>query len=111
MGLQSRREFLWTTSAGLLAGLLGGCRFGASSRRPNVLFIAVDDLRPELGCYGNREIKTPRFDRLAREGMNFTRAHCQAAGSGDFGAMKRTEFEILNAPNYHEDTSGISPLG
>jgi len=77
--IQNRRDFIKTTSAGLLAGLLGGCRFGGSSPRPNILFIAVDDLRPELGCYGNREIKTPRFDRLAREGMLFERAHCQAA--------------------------------
>jgi arylsulfatase A-like enzyme len=43
------------------------------------LFISVDDLRPELGCYGNPEIKTPSFDRLASEGVLFQRAHCQAA--------------------------------
>ena len=33
--------------------------------RPNVLFISVDDLRPELGAYGNKDIHTPNFDRLA----------------------------------------------
>ena len=33
--------------------------------RPNVLFIVVDDLRPEPGCYGNQEIKTPHFDSFA----------------------------------------------
>jgi arylsulfatase A-like enzyme len=38
----------------------------------NVLFIAIDDLRPELGCYGNGYIRSPHMDALAREGMVFT---------------------------------------
>ncbi len=45
--------------------------------KPNVLFIAVDDLRPELGCYGNHEIISPHIDRLAREGLVFDHAYCQ----------------------------------
>ena len=45
----------------------------------NILFIAVDDLRPELGCYGNRIIKSPNIDRLAKEGVLFSRAYCQQA--------------------------------
>ncbi|MHC4078330.1 MAG: sulfatase, partial [Planctomycetota bacterium] len=47
--------------------------------RPNVLFIIVDDLRPELGCFGTAGIKTPNLDKFAQEGMAFTRAYCQAA--------------------------------
>jgi arylsulfatase A-like enzyme len=45
----------------------------------NILFIPVDDLRPELGCYGNKMIKTPNIDRLAGQGVAFTRAYCQQA--------------------------------
>lgn len=47
------------------------CSAEENSPRPfNVLFIAVDDLRPELGCYGNRIVKTPNIDRLAaRHGL------------------------------------------
>jgi len=46
---------------------------------PNILFIPVDDLRPELGCYGNDFIKTPNIDKLAKDGVTFTRTYCQQA--------------------------------
>ncbi len=47
--------------------------------RPNVLFVAVDDLRPELGAYGSRHIHSPNIDALARSSTMFTRAYCQSA--------------------------------
>lgn len=44
-----------------------------------MLFIAVDDLRPTLGAYGDPDIKTPNIDRLARSGAVFLQAHAQQA--------------------------------
>ncbi|MBT4823375.1 MAG: sulfatase-like hydrolase/transferase, partial [Lentisphaerae bacterium] len=47
--------------------------------RPNVLFIGVDDLRPELKCYGRSQTITPNLDELAATGMLFERTYCQQA--------------------------------
>ena len=44
--------------------------------RMNVLFIMADDMRPELGCYGVKEVKTPNMDRLAASGVLFQNAYC-----------------------------------
>ena len=52
---------------------------GAPAKKPNVLFIVVDDLRPELGCYGRDYIHSPNIDSIAKQGMAFTRAYCQQA--------------------------------
>ena len=46
---------------------------------PNILFIPVDDLRPDLGCYGDPVAFTPSIDKLAQEGVTFTRTYCQQA--------------------------------
>ncbi len=51
----------------------------AAAAPPNLLFIAADDLRTDLGCYGSPEARTPHLDALARRGVAFARAYCQQA--------------------------------
>ena len=53
-----------------------------ATERLNVLFIAVDDLRPELDCYGVETMVTPNIDRLAQRGVKFDRAYCNIAVCG-----------------------------
>lgn len=49
---------------------------------PNILLICVDDLRPELGCYGAAQIKTPNIDKLASGALLFERAFCNVPVCG-----------------------------
>lgn len=75
---------IWFPLAVVSCGTLTASSFGAAPRsRPNVLFIISDDLTSTaLSCYGNRVSKTPNIDRLARQGVRFTRAYCQATFCG-----------------------------
>lgn len=62
----------------MIALLLALCLAG-DEERLNVLFVAVDDLKPALGCLGDPLAKTPNIDALAARGSLFSRAYCQQA--------------------------------
>jgi iduronate 2-sulfatase len=71
-----RRAFgMLACVAAMVVGLLPAAR----AAEKNVLFIAVDDLKPALGCYGDPHAKTPAIDRLADRGTLFERAYCMQA--------------------------------
>jgi arylsulfatase A-like enzyme len=60
----------------------GGATPPTEQKRMNILFIGIDDLRTELGCYGSPIAVTPNIDKLASQGLLFERAYCQEAICG-----------------------------
>jgi uncharacterized sulfatase len=65
--VQSRRRFLFAAAGALRA----------APRLLNIVFMVADDMNTALGCFGNRIVKTPHLDALARRGVRFERAYCQ----------------------------------
>ena len=77
------RSLFGTLATAALLCLMGTARCSNAAekpvKRPNILFIAVDDLNDWVGCLGGHpQVQTPNIDRLARRGTLFTNAHCQA---------------------------------
>lgn len=66
-----------TTLTALCTFLLAGS--AADTKKPNVLLICVDDLKPLLGCYGDPHAKTPNLDRLAKRAVVMEAAYCNQA--------------------------------
>lgn len=75
----------------------------ANANPKNVLFIAVDDLKPLMGCYGYDYAVTPNIDKLADDGTVFLNAHCQQALCGP------SRVSLLTG--YYPDTTGIYGMG
>src|SRR3569833_914330 len=102
--------------AALLLLLVVAPSMHAADKKPNVLFIAVDALRPELGCYGVEHIKTPAIDKLATSSLVFERAYCQQAvcipsrASILSGCRPPTTKVVANNQKKHNTMPGIVTL-
>jgi len=82
MSHQTRQQ-MTTSKRSILALITAAfCHAAPAAEKPNILFIAIDDLRPELGCYGSTLAITPHIDRLAESAMLFERAYCQVPVCG-----------------------------
>ena len=74
-----------------------------AANRPNVLFIAFDDMRPQLGCFGDPTVKSPNLDALAQRGMVFKRSYVQQA------LCSRSRISMLSGR--YPATTGIFEIG
>ena len=79
--------------------------------KPNILFIAVDDLKPLLGCYGNTLIKSPNIDRLAKLATVFNKNYCQQAICGPTRAsiMTGTRPDVTKIWNLTTQMRDVNP--
>lgn len=96
--------------------LFGWGYSAVAAEHPNILMIAVDDLRPQLGCYGLPQVKSPNIDRLAAQGLIFNRAYCMVPTCGASRASLMTSIRpapkrFVNHLTYAEkDAPGITTL-
>ena len=105
------------TLLSIITALNIGLSFG--QEQPNVLIFLVDDLRNDLGCYGNTIVKSPNIDKLAKNGVVFNKAYCQQAicapsrmsiltgmrpeniGIYDiFSPMRKTRKDLISMPQF-----------
>ncbi len=112
-----RREFLQTATTGLLASMIPvnsifkKCNDvqNKKSTKLNVIFIAVDDLRPTLGCFRDPVAITPHIDLLANQGVVFTRHYVQAASCAPsrtsmLTGLRPDEVRVTNHITHFRDT-------
>lgn len=91
------------------------CTSCFAEKRSNILFILVDDLRPELGCYGNLSVQTPAIDSLASDGITFLNAYAQQPNSPGsrtsiFSGLRPTHREVMTADYKNLADSGTRML-
>lgn len=101
--LMSRRDFLRLTTAGMAAFSMPLSLLANSDQeRPNVLFLAIDDLNDWVGCLGGHpDVKTPHLDKLAKRGVLFTNAHCSAPACNPSRASLMTGILPSTSGIYH----------
>jgi arylsulfatase A-like enzyme len=84
------------------------------TRRPNILWLAGENINLDLGCYGEKLVSTPNLDRLAAEGLRFTRVFCTnptcaPSRSAFFTGMYQTSIDCQNMRSHRNDAFRIPP--
>lgn len=91
ISIRSKRSFGLPAILTLCVSILfGHCTIDRTTTPPNILFIAVDDLKPMLNCYGHDQIVSPNIDEIAGNGAVFLRNYCQQAICGPSRASLMT---------------------
>ncbi|MFC1718898.1 sulfatase [Candidatus Poribacteria bacterium] len=107
----NRREFLRQSGVALGSlALLRSSQYAEAvvTERPDVLFIAIEDISPVMGCYGNPVVRTPNIDAFASRGVRFDSTQCQfpvcnpSRASMLSGLRPRTNGVMGNATDWNE---------
>lgn len=102
-----------TLPFGRFLGLLACCAVfslagAAETKRPNILWLIAEDFGPHLGCYGTKEVWTPNLDKLAADGVRYTRAFttapvCSPSRSAFMTGMYQTAIGAHNHRSHRDD--------
>ncbi|MBI5799171.1 MAG: sulfatase [Verrucomicrobia bacterium] len=111
----SMKRLLLAALAVLSCQLSAFSSSAAEAKRPNILWLIGEDFSPHLGCYGTKEVWTPNLDKLAGEGMRFTRAFttapvCSASRSAFMTGMYQTSIGAHHHRS-HRDDGYLLPAG
>jgi len=118
----SRRDFLRSTGMGVAALALAGCTntlggFARKTKPPNIIFVFADQMRSHvLGCYGNTQIPTPNFDRMAANGVVFENAISTYPVCSPYRAMLMTglypmhNYTVYNDVELRDDVPTIAKV-
>lgn len=92
----------------LTSVLLAAAGATNAAERPNILWLIAEDFGPELGCYGTQQVWSPNLDRLANQGVRFTRAYttapvCSASRSAFMTGMYQTTIGAHNHRSHRDD--------
>jgi arylsulfatase A-like enzyme len=103
-----RTLFLAALSLTLAPNPAPGADAPGPPKKPNVLWLIAEDLGPELGCYGTQQVWTPNLDRLAADGVRYTRAYttapvCSASRSAFMTGMYQTTIGAHNHRSHRDD--------
>lgn len=98
----------------LFAGVACGQEKAKEKRRPNILWIVAENIDLDLGCYGAKHVKTPNLDRLAEEGVRFTRVFatapvCAPSRSAFMTGMYQTTTDTHNMRSHRNDDFRLPP--
>ncbi|MBT4867101.1 MAG: sulfatase-like hydrolase/transferase, partial [Planctomycetaceae bacterium] len=90
-----------------------------AQRRPNILWLVAENIDHDLGCYGEKLVRTPNIDSLAAEGVRYTRVFatspvCAPSRSAFLTGMYQTSTDMHNMRSHRDDDfrlpSGVRPL-
>ena len=97
----------------ILLSLLCAAASAADSARPNILWLVAEDLGPDLGCYGTKQVWTPNLDRLAASGVRFDRCYsgmvCSPSRSAFMTGMYATTIGAHNHRSHRDDGYQLPP--
>ncbi|MAG94257.1 MAG: sulfatase [Planctomycetaceae bacterium] len=107
MTLKSPLSFFWTVLAFAIACVGSSVSPVFCAERPNVVWFVIDDMSPSFSCYGEKAIETPNVDRLAAEGVRFTRAYATSPVCSTFrSALITGMYQTTIGSHHHRSGRG-----